>query len=68
MVKDTLSPAASSALVNASSNRQGTAVPATGDVFWELEAAGLIGINGGLTRKGSIRREQIVTRLLDAAF
>lgn len=68
MIKGTLSPDATAALVNVGTNRQGATVHATGDAFWELEAAGLIGIKGGLTRKGSIEREKMVTRLLDVAF
>lgn len=68
MIKGTLSPDATAALVNVGTNRQGATVHATGDAFWELEAAGLIGIKGGLTRAGSIYRQNMMDRLMDAAF
>lgn len=68
MEKSELSPAASAALVNAGSNRQGADVPATPEVLNELWAAGLIGAGNGLTRAGSIYRQKMMTRLLDASF
>lgn len=69
MIKGTLSPDATAALVNVGTNRQGTAVVVhDSETFNELLFAGLIGPKGGLTRKGSIERERMMTRLLDAAF
>ena len=71
MITETLSPQARTALLSVGTNRQG-ATPRQRDagpeVMWELEAAGLIGPGGGLTRKGSIVRQREVTRSLEDAF
>lgn len=65
-----MSEQAKSALINTSSSRQGTVVPVTinGETEAELRQAGLIGEGGGLTRKGSIKRERVVNAALDEAF
>lgn len=64
-----LSEAAKTALINAGSNAQGTKVCAnTREVVAELKDAGLIGIQGGLTRKGTIAREKLVNAKLDEMF
>lgn len=67
-----LSEAARTALINAASGRQGANVTesgrCTGEAAYELRDAGLIGIQGGLTRKGSIERERIMNAELDRAF
>lgn len=62
-----LTEAAKSALINASA-RQGSQVKADTAVAGELAAAGLIGTQDGLTRKGTIVRERLVNAALDAAF
>lgn len=64
-----LSPSAQSKLLEAKSSHQGAMVP-FGDIpaWTELEAGGLIGSAGGLTRKGSIERERLVAKRLDDAF
>lgn len=63
-----LSNAAESALLSAHP-RQG-AVPTTGELreLTELALNGLIGNEGGLTRKGLIARERIVDARLEEAF
>lgn len=63
-----ISQGAKQALINAGTNRQGARVAASLEIKWELEAAGLIGRGTGLTRKGSIVREQTVAEALDRAF
>jgi hypothetical protein len=57
-----------SALLSASSNRQGTPVPAIAKVQREMQELGLVGPDGGLTRSGSIARERAMNAALDAAF
>lgn len=63
----TLTPAARAALINIGTRRQGATVApiVTADVLTELQAAGLVGKLGGLTRAGSIRREALMADLLD---
>lgn len=63
-----MSEAAKRALINVGTNRQGARVPATPAVRRELLLAGLIGDLDGLTRKGSIKRESVLSAALDAAF
>lgn len=64
-----LSKAAKTALINVGSSRQGTYVYTDGQAEYdELQRAGLVGVNGGLTRKGTIARDQIVEERLDDAF
>lgn len=65
-----MSHAARTALISTGTNRQGaTPAPMTPiDALHELSRLGLIGHNNGLTRKGTIRREQIVNEAFDAAF
>lgn len=63
-----MSEVAKVALINAASNRQGAKVTADPVVVTELFDLGLVGIGDGLTRKGTIARERLVTAVLDAAF
>jgi len=64
-----LSRAAEDALVNASSSRQGAVLPEmSAGVAAELVNAGLIGGEYGLTRKGTVERERVVTKRLEEAF
>lgn len=63
-----MSEAAKRALINVGTNRQGARVSATPAVRRELLLAGLIGDLDGLTRKGSIKRESVLSAALDAAF
>jgi hypothetical protein len=65
---ETLSERAKSALLAAKSNRQGEVTGAVGPTMRELFDAGLIGEDGGLTRKGTIVREKLLSAALDAAF
>lgn len=62
-----MSQEAKSALIN-TPNRQGATVRADGLTLSELAVKGLIGSDNGLTRKGSIVREQTVAEALDRAF
>jgi len=66
----TLSAAATAALIDCGTNRQGTPIPTTTPLaaVAELVKADLIGPNRGLTRKGTIARERAVTARMDAAF
>lgn len=63
-----MSEAATEALINAGTNRQGAR--AQGDVrgLAELAELGYVGKDNGLTRKGSIARERAVTAMLAKAF
>lgn len=67
-----LSEAAQIALLSATCNRQGANVTesgrCTGAAASELRIRGLIGMQGGLTRKGTIVRERLVNARLEAAF
>lgn len=63
-----ITTAAAEALINCGTNRQGTPVQANGWVTDELRAAGLVGPNAGLTRKGTVYRERLVDETLDKAF
>ena len=65
-----LSAQAQAALIGVGTNRQGATIsPRTVEVVvWELTAAGLIGRDRGLTRRGTIVRERVMTAALDAAF
>ena len=63
-----LSEAARTALINAGTNRQGAAVKADPVVVTELYDFGLVGLGDGLTRRGSIERERIMSAELDRAF
>ena len=64
-----LSAQATKALINAATDRQGARVVSLNQrVVEELFNADLIGPEGGLTRRGTIVRERLVTAALDAAF
>jgi len=64
-----LSGAAEAALINVGTNRIGAPVIAGSvKVFHEMVDAKLIGRTTGLTRKGSIVREQLVSAALERAF
>lgn len=57
------------ALINVGTNRQGAVVKgAPSWVVAELYSASLIGPDNGLTRTGTIKRERLVSNVLDAAF
>lgn len=64
----TMSEQAKSALINTQSSKQGSVPQGSREVFEELRSAGLVGIQGGLTRKGTIERERIVNATLDELF
>lgn len=63
-----MSEQAASALIGATSRKQGQKVTADVGTEWELIDAGLIGKGGGLTRKGTIERERAMRKLEDEAF
>lgn len=65
-----MSHAARTALISTGTNRQGaTPAPITPiEALTELTRLGLIGHNNGLTRRGTIKREQIINEEFDAAF
>lgn len=62
-----LSPEALSALMTTGTNRRGSVVQLHPDsqVWEELFLAGMVGVSGGLTDKGSIAREKHADALLD---
>lgn len=62
-----LSPEALSALMTTGTNRQGAVVQLHPDslVWEELFLAGMVGVSGGLTSKGSIARERHSDALMD---
>lgn len=62
-----MNEAAKRALINAQ-GRQGAKTGAVGPAMRELFQDGLIGKDGGLTRKGTIVREKLINTALDAAF
>lgn len=65
----TMSEQVTSALIGARHRGQGAAVPTTdSNVRLDLEILGLIGPDGGLTRKGTIARERAIRAAEDAAF
>jgi hypothetical protein len=57
-----------SALVNAEGGYVGAKVTADAVMLQKLESAGLIGKNDGLTIRGTIKREQLISAALDEAF
>lgn len=63
-----MSTAARTALMSCGTNRQGaTPAPATTTAtLHELRTLRLIGPGGGLTRRGTIKRELIVNEMLEA--
>lgn len=65
-----MSEAAQSVLINMSSSRQGTTPKGKNptDALAELQVAGVLGDDYGLTRRGSIVRDRLVSARLDAAF
>lgn len=65
-----MSEAARTALINIGTRRQGATVAPNvdRDALAELEWLGYVGPKGGLTRKGSIKRELLVEADLDALF
>jgi hypothetical protein len=65
-----LSPAAESIVINLSSSRQGTTPKGRNDTaaLADLQRAGILGDDYGLTRKGSAFRDRLVAARLDAAF
>lgn len=62
-----LTPAARTALVAVGTNRQGATLrqDATSAVANELGARGLIGLDGGLSRTGTIVRQYLVDQELE---
>ena len=68
MTKMRIPTAIRSALMTANSNRQGETVQAIAQVRRLMQELDLIGPNGGLTRQGSIVREQVMREELDKAF
>jgi len=65
-----MSELAKAALISIGTRRQGATVAphVDRDALAELEWLGYVGKKGGLTRKGSIKRELIMDAELDAAF
>jgi hypothetical protein len=63
-----LSAAATEALINVGTNRQGAVAQGTEAAMAELQRAGLIGDGFGLTRRGTIVRERVMSAALEAAF
>ncbi len=66
-----LSKEAQAVLISAGTNRQGAKIFVAGvpmSALCELRDAGLIGKDSGLTRKGSIVRERLVSATLDGLF
>lgn len=65
-----MSEAAKKALTGAAGYAQGTVVTCKigGELDKELQASGLTGRNGGLTRKGSIEAERLQNKQLDELF
>jgi hypothetical protein len=57
-----------SALINAEHAGQGAKVSADAITLLKLETAGLIGKNDGMTRKGTIERERLLTATFDELF
>lgn len=62
--------AARTALIDIGTSRQGALPRAgvTGAQMAEMSRLGLIGPQGGLTRKGSIMRDRLIEAALDEAF
>jgi len=63
-----LSDAATTALVNTATHRQGATVFAEAAVLDELALAGLIGDGNGLTRRGTVAQIRAMEKALAAAF
>jgi hypothetical protein len=65
-----LSPAAQSIVINLSGSRQGTTPKGRNstDALAELQRAGVLGEDYGLTRQGSAYRDRLLAARLDAAF
>jgi len=65
-----MSTAARAALITIGTRNYGqTTAPITAsDVIAELKNLGYLGPKGGLTRKGSIKRERIMNAIFDAQF
>lgn len=62
--------AARTALINCGTNRQGATPPPNTDTaaLSELAALKLLGVGNGLTRRGTIKRQQIMDDILNNAF
>lgn len=66
-----MSPAARAALINVGTNRQGATIPMDTTPFEaanELRIMGLIGPGGGLTRKGSGKRQLVMDDVMNEMF
>lgn len=64
-----MSEEAKQALIDAPSSRQGTKILGLDHVvIAELLNAGVLGAGWGLTARGGIERDRLVTEALDAAF
>lgn len=65
-----MSEQAKAALISVGTNRQGATPPPTTTlgVLAELKSLGFLGGAGGLTRRGTIRREDLVLATLDELF
>lgn len=64
----TLSTEAKAALINTNTSRQGTLVQGSDAALIELFAADYVGMANGLTRKGSIARDRIMSAQLEMMF
>ena len=63
-----ISQAGMDCLVAAPGYRVGTIVPMWKDTYVELSDAGMVGANGGLTRKGSILAQRLQREEEDRLF
>lgn len=65
-----LTAAAKYALISVGTNRQGAMISSitTPDIIKELKVSGLIGNGFGLTRHGTIVRQQLMDTTLDMLF
>jgi hypothetical protein len=65
-----LSPKAVEALINVGTNRQGASIwkGTNACVVNELRELRLIGSGGGLTRRGTIKRQQLMLAVMDELF
>lgn len=64
-----MTASARTALINIGTRRQGSTLSAADrTALDELQSLGLVGKGGGLTRKGSIKREALYDALLEERF
>lgn len=66
----TLSPAAQTIVINLAGSRQGVTPKGKNltDALAELQSAGILGTDYGLTRAGCTYRDRLLNERMDAAF